>query len=493
MIPKHSLRRFLVRRGRLVITAAAIAVGFSCAPQARSASWQVLRLPDLPPLGGTVYYRSPQFAVLPDGRFVLAHLSTVWVQNEWGAAAAAQVNASGSVTFDPSFIAIKDAAMGVMGAGGSFSQATPLYEFAAANPTSGGFVQIGTAQSYAGAYWHSPTTSAEGWLIVGQVGTPFSPGGANSTGVLFVAINGASSRLLVDQVALYSSGMAVDFFGNLYVASYDEVNFNDDVYRFTAAQVEAALTGPALTIGQGTFVKTFASAGSMAVDGLGRIWTGGFVADGYMEVYDTTAGTTQIESPALPPFTGAGSVMFQPHSFRRNGVDLIAFIARDAWDQAPEMYYGTIEPTPLSNWQRVWFGSAVDNAALEATLWGATADPDGDGAANLLEYAGGSSPMAVAASAALSVSMPGSALTMSFVRDPHKQDIDYIVEVSNSMAPNDWQEIARSAAGAPTVSSGIGAGSVSETAEGNRIRVTVLDSATASGAQRRFARLRIEL
>lgn len=464
-----------------------------------AAPWHVLQLPDLPPLGGSVFYRSPQIAVLPDGRFVLAHLSSVWVQNQWGAAAASQVTATSPVVFDPSFVAIKDATLGLIGAGGSFAQATPLYEFAAASPTANDFAQIGAAQTYTGAYWHSPATNAEGWLIVGQVGTPFSPGGANSTGVLFVSINGTSSKLLVDQVALYSSGMAVDFDGNLYVASYDEVNFQDDVYRFSAAQVEAALTGPALTIPQGTWLRTFASAGSMTVDGMGRIWAGGFAANGHMEVYDTTTGGTHLESPTLPPFTGAGSVMFQPQAFRRNGVDHLAFIARDAWDQAPEFYYGTIEASEivvsntLASWQRFHFGAAVDNPALESTVWGASADPDGDGAPNLIEYGAGTSPASADSAGALSVALPAGALTVSFLRDPLNQDLDYVVEVSGSMAPNDWQEIARSTAGAATVSSGIGAGSVSEVAEGKRIRVTASDSPSSNGASRRFARLRVEL
>ncbi len=499
---RHGLARFVAfvfSRTRLAPAIASAACCVSLSAPLAAAPWQVLQLPDLPPLGGTVFYRSPQIAMLPDGRFVLAHLSSVWVQNQWGAAAASQVTATSPVVFDPSFIAVKDAGLGLIGAGGSFAQPTPLYEFTSATPTANGFAQIGTAQTYTGAYWHSPATTAEGWLIVGQVGTPFSPGGANSTGVLFVSINGTSSRLLVDQVALYSSGMAVDFDGNLYVASYDEVNFQDDVFRFSADQVEAALTGPALTIPQGTWLRTFASAGSMAVDGLGRIWAGGFAANGYMEIYDTTTGGTHLESPTLPPFTGAGSVMFQPQAFRRNGIDHLAFIARDAWDQAPELYYGTIEaseivvPNTLASWQRFRFGAAVDNAALESTVWGAVADPDGDGAPNLIEYGTGMSPTSADSAGALSVALPAGALVVSFLRDPLNQDLDYVIETSGSMAPNDWHEIARSTGGAATVSSGIGAGGVSEVPEGKRIRVTVSDSESASGALRRFARLRVEL
>lgn len=68
-----------------------------------------------------------------------------------------------------------------------------------------------------------------------------------------------------------------------------------------------------------------------------------------------------------------------------------------------------------------------------AQSWGAanqteTADPDGDGRSNLLEYALGSSP--VAADAALPVVTAGGELTLTYPLDPTKTDLAYLPEVS---------------------------------------------------------------
>ena len=45
-------------------------------------------------------------------------------------------------------------------------------------------------------------------------------------------------------------------------------------------------------------------------------------------------------------------------------------------------------------WRQAWFSAAdLNNAALEATLWGWSADPDNDGVKNIVEYATGTDPL----------------------------------------------------------------------------------------------------
>jgi hypothetical protein len=462
----------------------------SIASHASAANWQVLRLPDLPDLSSTVPYWSPQLAVLPDGRFVLAHLSTVMVQNQFGQADGdgyavfATTAATAPVAFDPAFIAIKDASTAVIGAGGAFGSATPLFAFNPSVVTPGGFTQKGSAQSYAGAYWKSPTSAAEGWLVAGQVGT------GGTSGVRFVSLDGLTTKLIVDAVAAYSSGVAVDLQGNLYVARNSYPNPKEDVLFFSAAQVEGALAGIPLAAGaDGKKLFAFDSAGSIAVDDLGRIWAGGFASNGYMEVFDTATGANGKEFPAPVPIPGAGDVIFQPQAFRREGVAHVAFIAFDGYSFTNEFYYGTIraDQVGVANAFENWCSYVFGPDAANATISGPAADPDHDGVGNLIEYAMSSSPTRADGPWNSAASEDG-APAFTFWRVPANLDLAYVVETSSTLAPESWQEIARSDGGEPTVPSAPGAASVTETIEGTRVRVVVTDF--TAGAQR-FVRLRI--
>ena len=453
-----------------------------------AANWQVLRLPDLPDLSLTVPYWSPQFAVLPDGRFILAHLSSVMVQNQVGQvdsngyAVFTQTNAA--VAFDPAFIAIKNASTAVIGAGGGFGSPTPLYAFNPSMVTPGGFTQRGSAQSYAGAYWKSSTSAAEGWLIAGQVGT------GGTSGVRFVSLDGLTTKVIVDAVAAYSSGVAVDLQGNLYVARNAYPNPKEDVFFFSSAQVEGALTGLPLTTGlDGKKMFAFDSAGSIAVDDYGRIWAGGFASNGYMEVFDTATGANGKEFPAPVSIPDAGDVIFQPQAFRREGVAHMAFIAFDGYSYTNEFYYGTIHADQVGvynsfeNWRSYVFGTDAANT----TISGPAADPDHDGVGNLIEYAVSSTPTRADGPWNRAANQNG-ALAFTFWRVPANQDLAYVVETSSTLAPESWQEIARSDGGGPTVPSALAAASVMETIEGTRVRVVVTD---ATPGVQRFVRLRV--
>lgn len=122
--------------------------------------------------------------------------------------------------------------------------------------------------------------------------------------------------------------------------------------------------------------------------------------------------------------------------------------------------------TPLEAWRQTHFGTPSNTGSASDTL-----DPDGDGTANLIEYALGTSP-----TSALSVSRPvlgndANRLTLSFART--RGDVDYIVEASSTVGG--WEVIASNP------------GTVGET-------VTVRDTTdlTSQPNTRRFLRLRIQ-
>ena len=214
-----------------------------------------------------------------------------------------------------------------------------------------------------------------------------------------------------------------------------------------------------------------------------------------IQVFDPTTQTTSRIVPEHGSFPPGTDVLYAVRDFTRGGTGYVAFLAQDEYGNSGTNVYAGWTPVSsvgvpqVDQWRAQNFG--VHNLTLDtqAAVWGAEADPDRDGMVNLLEYAAGTSPTAADTSPVTS-SVQGGALRFSFVRDPMNTDLTYVVEVSNSLSPIGWQEIARSTGGGVTVSSGIGAASVSEAPEGARIRVSVTDSVVGAP---RFARLRVIL
>ncbi len=90
--------------------------------------------------------------------------------------------------------------------------------------------------------------------------------------------------------------------------------------------------------------------------------------------------------------------------------------------------------TPHEAWRRIHFDTTADSGDAANT-----ADPDGDGLANLLEYAFGENPMVANDGPSVIVARSGGVLAITFVHidDP---TLSYVVEASNDLSMP-WSEV----------------------------------------------------
>ena len=457
--------------------------------------WSWFRLPDQP-AAGEVGFRNPSFAMFPDGRFMYlqgrytsGEATRIWTQTVWGEPRLTQT--SGQQDADPAFLAILDANHALVGSGGNFGELTDIWSFDPSNPEGPAWQSVEVMQHYSGSHWRNPDTGTEGWLVVGANGT----GGKNA--VSFVSLDGLTNKVIIDEVSDFSSGVTIAPNGDVYVAGFDFSSPPEPAYYFPAALVEGAISGSPLNPATGDFVFGFDSAGGLAVDARGRVWAGGFASDGYLQMYDPDTGGVIRVKPDHPELEGAGSLMYSPVTFSRGGVDYVGWSVRDAYDIIPDHYfgYGAIdhhEAPPITGWLHEHYGDEVYDPSKEATEWGDSADGDGDELSTLLEYALKTDPTTHnRLTDAYTVTVDGPEFEIAFDRDPLRSDIDIVVEVSATPGDGSWSEIARSVAGAPTASSGIGAGRVSEAPRGDDVRGEVADPVTVGAVPARFARVRV--
>jgi len=103
-------------------------------------------------------------------------------------------------------------------------------------------------------------------------------------------------------------------------------------------------------------------------------------------------------------------------------------------------------PASYATWKTTAGFSESDLAS--PAISGETADPDGDGFTNLLEYAlGGSPKVADAATIAPAVDSDGSQVSISFRCDDSRKDLIYTVQSSTDL--NTWTDVAQSTGGGP--------------------------------------------
>ena len=168
-------------------------------------------------------------------------------------------------------------------------------------------------------------------------------------------------------------------------------------------------------------------------------------------------GAVVLDTSALPAAAGTWAV-------RQSGTDLVlAYTAPD-----PDANGNGI----LDGWEIEKFGNAGPGANS------ATADPDRDGVANLVEYALGTDPLVpgpLPLAGELAEHDGGRHLRLSVPRNPAATNLEYIVELSDDLQPASWTT----------------SGTTVETDPADPVRLVVRDDTPLGSAPRRFLRLRV--
>ncbi len=180
--------------------------------------------------------------------------------------------------------------------------------------------------------------------------------------------------------------------------------------------------------------------------------------------------TASFQLSATPSATGNRSATLRLHANLPHGGP----------HHLPLLATGVTHASELTTWRSTRFTSAeLGNTALEATVWGDLADPDGDGIPNLLEYALNTDPRVAGQlpAAVLDTSEPAAprlALTYTRVKRAATAGLVYRVEWSDTLAADSWSAL----------------DVTEEITASNATTETVTASVPAEGP-RRFLRLRV--
>ncbi len=244
---------------------------------------------------------------LPDGRYVYGEGNSFYAQDAWGSAAYSTfAGVPGGV--DPSFIAVRSDTSAVAG-GGGFGESA-LQTFNPSDLLTPAFAATSfTIQNYQGVLKDSSSMYIAG-LYEGF-----------THGVSYVALDGSINKVILTNVSTFSAGFTIDGFGNLYVGDTDD----GTVYLFTDAQLSAAISGTPLSLADGQLVYDFGEGGNIgtiAVDGLGRLWAAGYLHNG-LRVYDPNLAA---EASFIPGFDNSS---YSVHTFTRDGSSYVAYINQE--------------------------------------------------------------------------------------------------------------------------------------------------------------------
>jgi regulation of enolase protein 1 (concanavalin A-like superfamily) len=196
-----------------------------------------------------------------------------------------------------------------------------------------------------------------------------------------------------------------------------------------------------------------------------------------------STGWTKLNGPGTATFANANSPVTSV-TFSVAGSYALRLVADDGQVKTFDDVAITM-PSAFGSWRTAKFGALAGDSSVS----GPEADPNGNGLANLIEYAFGTDPMASGASGIFQSKVEDGRLKLSFTRDTSAADVTITVQASDTLA-GAWTDLARSAAGAPfaPLQAGI---SVRESGGGQVVDVELGDSYTINdpAQPRRFLRV----
>ena len=268
-----------------------------------------------------------------DGLFVFGTIGKVYVQDTFGAAAMTEVANTGAAFLDPSFVTLRSATQGLVGAGGSSGQ-SGVFLFDPSTPSTAITTPaLATLQNYNAAFWKHPTSGREGWLVVGANGVD------GSSDLTFISTNGSVVGAVTGTISDYSGGFTVTSNGDVYLVRSAFGPPDGEVIKFTANQMDAAvlsLSGSAAPLAVSAAQKIFQAdaSGSIAVDSASRLWIGGYQLD-YLQAYDPASGVTRRFYPDHAPLINSfGPPTYASKTFVRSGDSYVSFLANDGYYSA---------------------------------------------------------------------------------------------------------------------------------------------------------------
>ena len=203
------------------------------------------------------------------------------------------------------------------------------------------------------------------------------------------------------------------------------------------------------------------------------------VDDMETEASDLTMTSTSSSTALFPSDKRVFSIALGNQVFtltpaqNQNGSATVTVSASDGLLSASTSFSVTVTPdAPLTNWKQLYFGYTLNGLASATD----TADPDGDGLPNLLEYALGGNPQQVSTAPLTTLNMSGAKLTLAFSRDTSKTDINIIAQGADE-AGGPWSTLAQSTSGSAFTPVAAGA-TASEAGTGTARTVQVGDSYT---------------
>ncbi|WP_052573533.1 GDSL-type esterase/lipase family protein [Haloferula sp. BvORR071] len=172
------------------------------------------------------------------------------------------------------------------------------------------------------------------------------------------------------------------------------------------------------------------------------------------DVYGSNSGTANLTTSGTAiGSTGAdinddeAAVIsgIRPDAFGQVWVDLTLVQGDFAYINAMQITASTppVTGTPVENWRSAHFSAEeLNNPALEASVWGNDADPDGDGRSNLMEYANGSDPRVQdfeAQDFALETTGDGDVLTLRYKKNLAATDLSFQVQSTDAL--DGWDDV----------------------------------------------------